>query len=128
MHTNRDAARSLVTPTMIGMGLQLLMVVMGHFSPSMARLFAPGGMSISAIAGLMAALIGPAPSLGSAAGRGAVAGGVCAFAGILVSHLLGDVPAEVLGFGTVGSAFAGALGGLVGKVVSVRSARAVQRA
>jgi hypothetical protein len=128
MHPRPDAPRSLVTPTLIGTGLQLLMVVLGHYSPAVARLFAPGGMSISAIAGLIAALGGAAPSLGSAAGRGAVAGGVCAFVGILVSHLLGDVPAAVLGLGTASSAVTGALGGMVGKVLSARSARSVQRA
>ena len=41
-----------------------------------------------------------------------MAGGICAFVGILVSYFLGDVPAAVLGFGTASSAVTGALGGL----------------
>jgi hypothetical protein len=123
MDTRGDAARSLRTPTLIGTGLQLLMVIAGHYSPAIAQMFAAGGMGISALVGVLAALGGRPASLGSAAGRGAVAGGVCAFVGILVSYFLGDVPAAVLGFGTAGSAVTGALGGLVGKVLSARAAQ-----
>jgi len=123
MDTHREAERSIVGPTLLGTGLQLVMVVAGHFSPAVQQLFASGGMGISALAGALAALGSRPASLGSAAGRGAVAGGVCAFVGILVSYLLGDVPAAVLGFGTGGSAVTGAIGGLVGKVLSARSAQ-----
>jgi hypothetical protein len=124
MDDRRDSTRSVLTPTLIGTGLQLLMVVAGHYSPAVAQLFAGGGMGISALAGLLASLGGRPASLASAAGRGAIAGGVCAFVGILVSHLLGDVPAAVLAFGTAGSAVTGAIGGLIGKVLSARAARA----
>jgi hypothetical protein len=123
METSRDSTRSVVTPTLVGTGLQLLMVIAGHFSPAVAQLFPVGGTGISGLAGVLAALSSRPASLGSAAGRGAVAGGVCAFVGILVSHLLGDVPVEVLGFGTAGSAIAGAIGGLIGKVLSARAAQ-----
>jgi hypothetical protein len=50
-----------------------------------------------------------------------VAGGVSAFLGILVSHLLGDVPASVLGIGTAGSAVTGAIGGVIGKLLAPKS-------
>jgi hypothetical protein len=123
METSRDSTSSIVTPTLIGTGLQLLMVIAGHFSPAVAGLFAPGGMAISALAGALASLAGRPASLGSATARGAVAGGVCAFVGILVSHLLGDVPAAVLGFGTAGSAVTGAIGGVIGKLLSARAAQ-----
>lgn len=125
MDSSRDAERSILGPTLIGTGLQLLMVVVGHYSPAVQQMFAAGGMGISALAGVLAAVGSRPASLGSAAGQGAVAGGVCAFVGILVSHLLGDVPAAVLGFGTAGSAVTGAIGGLVGKVMSARSAQRV---
>ena len=125
MDSSRDAERSILGPTLIGAGLQLLMVVVGHYSPAVQQMFAAGGMGISALAGVLAAVGSRPASLGSAAGQGAVAGGVCAFVGILVSHLLGDVPAAVLGFGTAGSAVTGAIGGLVGKVMSARSAQRV---
>jgi hypothetical protein len=123
MDTSRDETRSLLGPTLIGTGLQLVMVLAGHYSPGVAQIFAPGGMAISAVAGALAALGTRPASLGSAAGSGAVAGGICAFAGILVSYFLGDVPAAVLGFGTASSAVTGALGGLVGKVLSARAAQ-----
>ncbi|HUR93474.1 MAG TPA: hypothetical protein VMY76_02750 [Gemmatimonadales bacterium] len=123
METSRDSTRSIVTPTLIGTGLQLLMVVAGHYSPAVAQLFAAGGMGISGLAGVLASLAGRPASLGSAAGRGAVAGGVCAFVGILVSYLLGDVPAQILGMGTAGSAVTGAIGGALGKVFSARAAQ-----
>jgi hypothetical protein len=123
MEASRDSTRSVVTPTLIGTGLQLLMVIAGHFSPAVAQLFPVGGTGISALAGVLVALSGRPASLGSAAGRGGVAGGVCAFVGILVSHLLGDVPAGVLVTGTAFSAIAGAIGGLIGKVLSARAAQ-----
>jgi hypothetical protein len=123
MDASRDAERSILGPTLIGTGLQLVMVVVGHYSPAVKEMFAAGGMGISGLAGALAALGSRPASLGSAAGKGAVAGGICAFVGILVSHLLGDVPAAVLGFGTAGSAVTGAIGGLVGKVMSARSAQ-----
>ena len=123
MDTSRDETPSLLWPTLIGTGLQLVMVLAGHFKPSVAVLFAPGGMGISALAGALAALGSRPASLGSAGGSGAVAGGVCAFVGILVSYLLGDVSAAVLGFGTASSAVTGAIGGLVGKVLSARAAQ-----
>ena len=64
MDTSRDSTRSLVTPTLIGTGLQLLMVIAGHYSPAVAQMFAAGGMAISGIAGVLAALGGRAASLG----------------------------------------------------------------
>jgi len=123
MDASRDAERSILGPTLIGTALQLLMVAVGHYSPAVQGIFAAGGMGISGLAGVLAALGSRPASLGSAAAKGALAGGICAFVGILVSHLLGDVPAAVLGFGTAGSAVTGAIGGLVGKVLSARSAQ-----
>ena len=123
MKTRNSELRPIAGPTLIGTGLQLAMVIAGHLNPSVANLFAPGGMTISAVAGALAALASRPASLGSAAGRGAAAGGISAFVGILVSYLLGDVSPAVLGFGTASSAVTGALGGLVGKVLSARAAQ-----
>jgi hypothetical protein len=77
-------------------------------------------MGISGLAGVLAGRSDPAGSWSPAAGRGAIAGGVSAFIGILVSYLLGDVPAQVLGFGTVASTVTGAIGGLIGRSFSKR--------
>jgi len=123
METSRDSTRTIIPATLIGTALQLLMVIAGHFSPAIAQFFAAGGTGISGLAGVLASLAGRPASLASAAGRGAIAGGVCAFIGILVSYLLGDVPANVLGFGTLGSAVTGAIGGVLGKVLSARAAQ-----
>jgi hypothetical protein len=46
---------------------------------------------------------------------GATAGGICAFVGILVSHLMGDVPASLLLLGTISSIVTGAIGSAIGK-------------
>jgi hypothetical protein len=113
---------ALVKSTVIGTILQLAMVIAGHYSPAIAGQFAAGGMTISGIAGLLFSLWSRQKAMGAAAGGGVVAGGVSAFLGILVSHLLGDVPASVLGFGTAGSAVTGAIGGVIGKMFAPKSA------
>jgi hypothetical protein len=122
METRRPA-NSIATPTMIGTALQLLMVISGHFSPAVAQTFAALGMGISGLAGVLAGRSDPTASWGSSAGRGAIAGGVSAFIGILVSYLLGDVPLQVLGFGTAASTITGILGGLIGRSLSRQVAR-----
>ena len=108
-------SRALVLATVIGTVLQVAMVVAGHSNKSIAALFAVGGMGFSLVAGVVYAKMakgGPTPSL---AIGGLVAGAICAFIGILVSHLLGDVPASLLVLGTLSSAVTGAIGGTVGK-------------
>jgi hypothetical protein len=76
METSSEPNRAVRNATFVGTALQLLMVAAGHYSPAVARMFPAGGMSISALAGVMAALGSRPASLGSAAGRGALAGGV----------------------------------------------------
>ena len=110
--------RALALATILGTVLQLAMVVSGHSNTSIANLFAAGGMAISLLAGVAYVFIarnGTAPS--SPVVGGLVAGGLCAFIGILVSYLLGDVPALVMTFGTASSAVTGALGGWLGKLL-----------
>jgi hypothetical protein len=124
METSDRSGSSVAFPTLIGTALQVLMVVAGHFSPAVAQTFAALGMGISGVAGVLAGRSVPASSWGSAAGRGAIAGGVSAFIGILISYILGDVPAQVLGFGTAASTVTGAIGGLVGRSLSKRPVKA----
>lgn len=97
--------------TVIGTLLQLAMVIAGHFMPLVKSNFMYGGLAISALAGALT--IARSTSWGGALTGGAIAGGVCAFLGIAVSCALGDVPAPVLLFGTVGSAVTGVVGALV---------------
>jgi hypothetical protein len=112
----------LVSATLVGTVLQLAMVSSGHYSPAVANLFAVLGMTISLVAGLLVALWGRYPTAGAAAVGGLLAGGICALIGIIVSYALGDVPALVIVFGTLGSAVTGAIGGAVGRVVASRTA------
>ncbi|HSU17695.1 hypothetical protein [Longimicrobium sp.] len=102
--------RALAEATAAGTVLQLTMVILGHWAPVIASLFAVLGMAISLVAGALYARMAR-PGIGQGAVGGAVAGGVCALIGIAVSFALGDVPAVVLAFGTVSSAVTGAIGG-----------------
>ena len=115
--------RALTVAAGIGTVAQVAMVVAGHSNPSVAALFAVGGMGISLLAGVLYAWLarGEAPTVGALAAAGAVAGGVCAFIGILVSRLLGDVPTSLLLLGTISSIVTGALGGALGKLFAAKS-------
>jgi hypothetical protein len=109
--------KALQTATIIGTVLQLAMIVAGHFSPWIAmNLFMFGGMGISALAGLLYGRSAAAGYAGAMLG-GAIAGGVCAIIGIAASVALGDTPAIILVFGTIGSAVSGVIGGTVGQLL-----------
>jgi hypothetical protein len=105
--------------TLVATAAQVGMVVAGHYSPAVAGGFALGGMAISLFAGLfyarLAANAWPSSLIG-----GLLAGAACAFLGIGVSVLLGDVPPSLLAFGTAGSAVAGLIGGAAGKATAPR--------
>lgn len=114
-------SRALVLATVVGTVLQLAMVIAGHSNKSIAALFAVGGMGISLIAGLVYTLTAKGGTTSSLAVGGLLSGGICALVGIVVSYLLGDVPALILVVGTVSSAVTGLIGGFAGKLF-VRSA------
>ena len=109
--------RAVTVATVAGTVLQLAMVLAGHSNASIAAMFAPVGMGISLVAGVIYASQARGSSAGSAALGGLVAGGLCALIGIAVSYALGDVTATILGLGTLSSAVTGAIGGLIGRVV-----------
>jgi hypothetical protein len=117
-------SRALVIASLVGTLLQVGMVVAGHSNPAIAGLFAVGGMGLSLVAGVLYARLARAATKGSAAIGGGAAGAICAFLGILVSHLLGDVPASLLALGTISSAFTGAIGGFIGALSLGRAATA----
>lgn len=105
---------ALVRATGIGLLLQILMVVGGHFVPVIAGLFALGGMGFSALAGWLYGRA--APEGYQALLGGGVAGGLCAALGIGVSVLLGDVPVSLLALGTASSVVTGVFGAAVAKI------------
>ena len=108
--------KALIIATDIGLVLQLIMVITGHYQPAIAALFAIGGMLISLVAGVIYGRMARNGWKDSLVG-GALAGGICALVGIAVSCALGDVAAMILVFGTIGSAVAGLIGGAVAKLV-----------
>jgi hypothetical protein len=74
-------------------------------------------MGFSLVAGVIYAWRAHPAALGDAAAGGTIAGAACAFLGILVSFLLGDVPATLLALGTISSAVTGAIGGAIGRML-----------
>jgi len=104
---------ALIRSTAIGTVLQLVMVITGHRVESMKSAFLVGGLLFSAIAGGLYAYLARNGSLPSKMAAALVAGGACAFVGILASYLMGDVPAGVLAFGTISSGVTGLLGAVV---------------
>lgn len=97
----------------IGTALQVGMVLAGHWVAAVASLFGVLGVTISLGVGLLWSLEG-SESYGAGAGGGALVGGACALAGIVLSFALGDVTAVILVAGTFSSAATGALGGMLG--------------
>jgi len=116
-------ARALAVATIVGAMLQVTMVVLGHSNTSIASLFAVGGMGISLVAGLLYAWRSRGGSAARVALGGLIAGGACAFLGILVSYVLGDVPPSLLLLGILSSIVTGAIGAWLGKFL----ARTAQR-
>jgi hypothetical protein len=108
------SSRAFTRATVIGTVLQLAMVLSGHSVPAIAKLFAVVGVAISLVAGVIYAKSAGSASTGSHALGGFLSGGLCALLGILVSYVLGDVPAMILALGTLSSAVTGLLGGLIG--------------
>ena len=110
--------RALLIATAIGTVLQAARVISGHRNPSIAKLFAVGGMSLSLIAGVIYAVLVVGATTGSAVVGGVLAGGLCALIGIAISYFLKDVPASLLLLGTLSSAVTGAIGGWLGSLVA----------
>ncbi len=109
--------KALINATVAGTVLQLAMVIVGHWAPAVAALFAPLGILLSLVAGLLYARAAKS-GWGDSLLGGVIAGAVCALIGIAVSLLLGDVTAIILVIGTLSSAFGGLVGGAIGKLLA----------
>ena len=112
--------RAFLLSSGIGFGLQLAMVVVGHFEPVIRQPgYAIGGMGFSLVAGLIYARMASGGWRDSLVG-GAVSGGLCGLLGIAVSVALGDVPTMLLVMGTSASTVTGLIGGVAGRLLATR--------
>jgi len=109
--------KGLSKPTMIGTVLQVGMILLGKVSPMVGQNFAIGGTAIAAITGVLASMMAKQSGMGGAAGGGAIAAGVSALIGTVVSLLTGQTPMETIAIGTGSSVVAGAIGGIVGQLL-----------
>jgi hypothetical protein len=112
----------LVKWTVISAVLQIVLVVVGHFSPGVLKMVPIIGTLIPLIVGLFYAVAAKI-SWGNASWGGAVAGGVGALIGAVVNVALGDggpEPAKTVMIATVASLVAGLIGGLIGHAVAGR--------
>lgn len=99
--------------SVVGTLLQVGMVIAGHYNEFVRQnVFAAGGMLISLIIGAWFGAVAARSKAGAMAG-GALAGGDCALIGIAVSVAMKDTEPMILVFGTLGSAVAGLIGGII---------------
>lgn len=112
--------KGLAKPTMIGTVLQVAMVLLGKVSPDVSQYFAIGGITIAAATGVLASLMNRQPAMGGAVGGGAIAAGVSALIGTVVSMATGQTGMDTIMIGTGSSVVAGALGGVVGQLFGGR--------
>ena len=119
---DQPASNPMVKSAIIGIVLQVIMVMVGHYVPSVANLFPVAGTGIGGIAGLLNGLWSANASHQANAGGGAVAGGVGGLLGTLLSSVLGDVPTSTVAVGTGSTAVAGVIGAVIGKLIGNRQA------
>ena len=95
--------------------LQIAMVVIGHFVPSLqaAGLFPIGGTLLGLVTGWLAGKGAPGVGLGKLATTGGLAGAGAGVLGSLVSTALGDVPLSNVGIAGLSTLVTGALGGVL---------------
>jgi hypothetical protein len=115
------ARRALLRAAGIGLLGELAMVFGGHANAGIAQMFPTLGTSLSGVAGLLYPIFRRGLTTKQAAGGGALAGGSAAVIGILVSYLLGDVPLSVVAIGGGMSTVAGAIGGVIGRLLTAKT-------
>jgi hypothetical protein len=114
------AGPALAKATALGTVAQLAMVLLGHRNPD-GGMFALLGTTIAGFTGFAYPFLRRGIPMGDAAGGGAAAGGIAAVIGIVVSHLLGDVPLATTAIGGGMSALAGAIGGVIGQRLGAKT-------
>jgi hypothetical protein len=110
----------MMSAVVVGIVLQVAMVLLGNWAPSVRDFWGPSGMAIAFVAGILA--VGrDFPGWGNAVVAGALAGGVGALHGIVLAYMLHDVPASLILLGTVASTVAGILGALAKSALARRT-------
>jgi hypothetical protein len=110
--------RALQRATIVGTLLQVVIVLLAHFSSWVeqhALLF--GAMMISAVSGYLYAQE-VAKGYGRGAYGGAIAGGICGLVGIGISLVLGDESPVALTVRLFVSVLTGAVGGVYGQMAA----------
>jgi hypothetical protein len=99
----------------IGTVLQVVMVLLGNFVPSLqaAGLFPIAGTAIGVLTGWLAGRGMPTAGTGARASSGAVAGAGAGILGSLISTALGDVPMNNVMIAGGSTLVAGGLGGIL---------------
>lgn len=114
--------RALAVAAGAGLVAQLALAVLGHFIPFVADyLFPVVGAAISL--GVGAIYFRKAPGVSLPMMGGAAAAALCAFGGMLLSVLLGDVHPLLLPLGTLGSGLGGAAGAALARTLKARRRR-----
>ncbi len=119
---NESMLKGLSSRPIIGTVLQVGMILLGKVSPMVGQNFAIGGTSIAAATGVIASMMAKPAGMGGAAGGGAVAAGVSALIGTLVSMATGQTGMDTIAIGTGSSVVAGAIGGVVGQLFAGKKA------
>jgi hypothetical protein len=119
---NESMPKGLSKPTIIGTVLQVGMILLGKVSPVVGQNFAIGGTSIASATGVIASMMAKPAGMGGAVGAGAIAAGVSALIGTLVSMATGQTGVDTIAIGTGSSVVAGAIGGVVGQLFAGKKA------
>ena len=118
-----SGSNPLVKSAVVGIVLQIAMVLLAKYVPSLAGV-APGAEAgIGGIAGLLYSLWNKGAAMPNAAGGGLVAGGAGGLVGTIVANLLGGgAITNAVATGTGYPAVGGIVGSLIGKFLGGRSA------
>ena len=103
--------------------LQVFMVLVNHYAPTLAGpMLAPvGGTAIGAIAGVIYARRAQGGTVGQNAAGGAAAGAIGGVLGSVLSLGLGDVPLMTVAVAGVSTLVAGAIGGVLVRMLGNRT-------
>jgi hypothetical protein len=108
--------RALFRATLVGLVIEAVMVMIAHFVPWLrAHYYLFALMMIAATSGYIYAA-DTGRGYFTSATAGAVAGGICGFAGLGISVLLRDVVTNLLPIDTAVCVLTGAVGGLWGQL------------